>query len=134
MAWDVPGSQTRIPGLKAGADLSGAANQYKFVKLSAANTVVLCDGATDVPIGVLYNRPASGEGADVICSGIVKVQGDADLAVGARIGTSGDGQADAKTAGTDTTEYIVGTVIADNGAAGGLCTATINCATAFRAA
>lgn len=132
MAWQ--GEQVLIPGLRAGADLSAAANKFKFVKLSAINTVVLCDGATDRPIGVLQNRPASGEGADVCAVGITKVQGDADLAVGNLIGTSGDGQADAKTPGTDTTEYVVGVVLEDNTTAGGLCVALINCASPARAA
>lgn len=132
MAWQ--GFQVCIPGLKAGADLSAVGNQYKFVKLSAINTVVLCNGATDVPIGVLQNRPASGEGADVCAIGVTKVQGDADLSVGNQIGTSADGQADAKTPGTDTTEYVVGVVLEDNAAAGGYAVALINCASPGRAA
>jgi hypothetical protein len=44
---------------------------------------------------------------------------DADLAFGNLIATSGDGQA-AAVAVTDTTWYVVGMVIEDNGAAGGL--------------
>ena len=132
MAYEGP--QICIPGLSAGADLSAAANQYKFVKLSAAKTVVLCAAATDKPIGVLQNRPKSGETAQVCCIGVTKLQGDADLAFGNLVGTSGDGQADAKTPGTDTTEYVAGTIIEDNTAAGELCTAVINCASLARAA
>jgi hypothetical protein len=132
MAYEGP--QICIPGLVAGADLSAAGSQYKFVKISAAKTVVLCNGATDVPCGVLQNRPASGAAATVCAIGVTKVQGDADLAAGNLIGTSADGQADAKTAGTDTTEYVVGIVIEDNTAAGGYATAIINCASPHRAA
>lgn len=132
MAWQ--GFQVCIPGLKAGADLSAVGNQYKFVKLSAINTVVLCNGVTDVPIGVLQNRPASGEGADVCAIGITKVQGDADLSVGNLIGTSADGQAAAYAAGTDTTKYIAGQVVEDNAAAGGYAVALINCANLNRGA
>jgi len=118
-----------IPGLIAGAAIA-AADQYKFVKLSAARTVVLCAGTTDRPVGVLQNAPvAAGDEVTVCFEGVTKVQGDADLAFGNQVGTSADGQAAAYTA-TDTTKYIVGTVIQDNSAAGGLATILINCASA----
>jgi len=116
----------------AGASLTSS--QYYFVKLSAADTVVVCNGATDVPIGVLQNNPASGGAAEVMITGISKVSGDADLTVGNLIGTSGDGQAAAYTPGSDTTKYIVGQVIEDNTTAGGLITAAINCLNPHRAA
>lgn len=132
MAYEGP--QICIPGLIAGADLSAAANQYLFVKLSAARTVVLCNGVTDIPCGVLQNTPASGAAATVCAIGVTKVQGDADLAFGALIGTSADGQAAAYAAGTDTTKYIVGQVILDNAAAAGLATAMINCMNPHRGA
>jgi len=128
------GEQVVPAGIVAGEDLSASTAQFKFVKLSAAKTVVLCTGATDVPFGVLQNRPASGACAEVCVIGVTKVQGDANLGYGNLIGTSADGQADAKTPGTDTTEYVVGVVIADNAAAGGLCTAVVNCASPARAA
>ena len=134
MAWEVEGSQVKPPGLIAGGDLSAAANQYKFVKYSAAKTVIVCTGATDIPCGVLQNRPASGDAAEVVIFGITKVQGDANLGFGDLIGTSADGQADAKVAGTDTTEYVVGHIIEDNAAAAGLATAFINCVNPHRGA
>lgn len=122
------GQQIKIPGLTASADLSAAGNQYKFVLLSGEGTVNVCSAATDKPIGVLQNRPASGEAADVVCIGVTKIQGDADLNYGDQIGTSSDGQADAKTYGTDKTESVVGRVIVGNTTAAGLITAVINCA------
>jgi len=124
MAYEGP--MTCIPGLVAGADLSAAANQYKFVKLSAAQTVVLCAAVTDKPIGILQNTPASGAAATVACAGVSKVQGDVDLAFGNSVGTSADGQA-AVYAAADTTKYIVGQVILDNSAAGGLATIAFDC-------
>lgn len=124
MAYEGP--MTCIPGLVAGADLSAAGNQYKFVKLSAAQTVVLCAATTDKPIGILQNTPASGAAATVACSGVSKVQGDADLAFGNSVGTSADGQA-AAYAAADTTKYIVGQVILDNSAAAGLATIAFDC-------
>ena len=131
MAWEIP---VLVISLKAGADLSAAANQFKFVELDSSGDVTVCDSATDKPVGVLLNTPASGATAEVGVLGIFKVQGDADLAKGDLIGTSADGQADAKTPGTDTTEYVVGRVLEDNAAAGGYATCLINCLNPHRAA
>lgn len=116
----------------AGASL--AAKQYYFVKLSADNTVIVCAAATDIPIGVLQNTPASGDAAEICVIGETKVSGDADLDAGALIGTSADGQAAAYVAGTDTTKYVVGQVKEGNTAAAGLITAIVNCASPARAA
>lgn len=129
MAYEIP---VLTPGIfTAGEDLSS--KQYYFVKQSG-QTVIACTGATDIPIGVLQNAPTSGQAAEVMSIGISKVNSDAALSVGALIGTSADGQADAKTPGTDTTEYVVGRVIGASGAAGGYATAMINCASPARAA
>lgn len=122
MAWE---QNQQCVTLIAGEAMTSS--QYKIVKLSAANTVVVCSGTTDKPIGVLQNAPASGGAALVCYSGVTKVQGDADLAAGNSIGTSADGQAAAYTA-SDTTKYIIGQVIEDNAAAGGYASALINCA------
>lgn len=130
MAYEGP--QIKIPGLVAGGDLS--AKQYHYVKMSADNTVVICAALTDVPVGVLQNAPASGQAAEVCAIGVTKIVGDADLDAGAAIGTSADGQADARTIGTDTTHYVNGIVILGNGGAGGMITAVINCASPSRAA
>ena len=128
MAWTIPGfSFTRV----AGADLSSA--QYKYVKLSTTDTVILCAAATDVPIGILQNAPASGAEATIMVTGISKVSSDAALSIGNQIGTSADGQADAKTAGSDTTEYVVGVVLEASSGAGALATATVNCVNPHRA-
>jgi hypothetical protein len=91
---------------EAGADLS--AKQYYFVKLSAANTVNVCTAITDIPIGILQNKPESGEAATVCLFGISKVSADGVLAAGNLVGTSTDSQADAIAAGTDTTVYTMG--------------------------
>lgn len=117
---------------KAAADLS--TKQYYFVKLDSSGDVAVCAAVTDIPYGVLQNKPTSGETAEVMVIGISKVNGDADLSKGNQIGTAADGQAAAYTAGTDTTKYIVGQVIDDNSAGGGYATAVINCAAPHRAA
>lgn len=105
----------------------GTIVQHTFVKLSANNTVVACSGTTDKPIGVAQDGASSGEAVKVCIAGITKIEGDADLAAGNAIGTSADAQAAAYSV-TDTTKYIVGTVLIDNGAAGGKITAVIDCA------
>lgn len=130
MAWEMPNFVITLP---AAADLS--AHQFKFVKLNSSGQIAAIAAATDIPVGVLQNKPAAvGAAGEVMVIGVTKLQGDADLAKGAQVGTSADGQADAKTAGTDSTEYIVGQVIGDNTAAGGLCSVLINCAAPARGA
>ncbi len=131
MAFEGP-QGIKLTGIAAGADLS--TKQYYFVKLSANKTAVVCSGATDKPIGVLQNTPISGQACEIVCVGVTKVSSDAGLTYGNLIGTSGDGQADAKTPGTDTTEYVVGQVIVGTSNAAELATAVINCASPARAA
>jgi len=104
----------------------GTITQYRYVKLSAAKTVVQCSGVTDKPIGVSQEGATVGQPVAVCMLGVTKLEGDANLAVGDSIGTSADGQAAAYTA-ADTTKYITGQVIDDNSAAGGLITAAIDC-------
>jgi hypothetical protein len=118
--------------LEANADLS--TKQFRFCEIVAAGKVDVCNAATDKPVGVLQNAPKAGETAELLVVGISKVDSDAALSRGDLIGTSADGQADAKTPGTDTTEYVVGMVIEASGAAGGKATALINCASPHRAA
>lgn len=115
-------------------DLSS--HQFKFVKLSAERTVVICAAATDIPIGVLQNKPDNSieKVAEVMVIGKTKLNSDAALTVGNLIGTSSDGQADAKTPGSDTTEFICGQVTLASGAAGERAEAIINCAAPARAA
>ena len=126
------GSQPFKITLEAGADLSSS--QYYFVKLDNAGKAVVCSGATDIPVGVLQNNPTSGQAAEIVVVGLTKVSSNAALAIGNLIGTSSDGQADAKTAGTDTTEYVVGTVLTTTGAAGVVGSVLVNCANPHRAA
>jgi hypothetical protein len=130
MAWEIPGE---MDGTRAaGADLSS--KQFYFVKLHTDGTVILCAATTDVPYGVLQNKPTSGQTASVMVSGISKVVGGADLDAAQFIGPDGNGKARANVPGTDTTKYIAGQVIEGNTADGGLVTAKINCQAPHRAA
>jgi hypothetical protein len=129
MPYEIPGLKL---SLKAAADLSAAANQFKFVKLDANGDVVAIAAATDIPIGVLQNLPGSGQEAEVMSDGVTKLQADAAITPGAIIGTSADGQADVKVLGTDLTEHVVGVVLQGAAAAGNYCTALIRCGIASR--
>ena len=131
MAYEISNYAVKFTAV-AGADLSAA--QYKFVKMSADNTVVLCSAATDAPIGVLQNAPTSGAEASVLVVGGTKLVASAAIAAGVKIGTASSGKADAKVAGTDTTEYTVGAVISSSAADADVLTAVINCASPNRAA
>lgn len=118
------GPQTRVPGLVAGGDLS--AQQYRFVKLSANKTVVICAAVTDKPLGVLQNAPANGEEATVAIEGITKMVAGAAIAFGAGIGTDTTGRAVTYTA-ADTTKFIVGHVISGVSNANEVATVAIDC-------
>ena len=131
MAYEISNYSVRIT-LKAGADLS--TSQYKFVKLDSSGNAVACSGATDQPIGVLQNNPASGKEAAVLVSGGTKIVAAGSTSIGATIGTGASATAVALTAGTDTTKYAVGRALTAAGAAGEIITAVIDCAAAGRAA
>lgn len=116
--------QHKIPGLSASADLS--AKQFYYVKMSGALTVDVCSGATDIPIGVLQNKPTSGQNAEVATWGsVTKLSADEALTAGWLVGPSADGQADRKIPGTDTTEYMCGQVLQGTSAAAELATVLI---------
>ena len=110
--------------------------QYHFVKITSGK-VVICAAATDIPVGVLQNKPvgtATKDAIATVCSfGVTKINSDAALTQDAWIGTSADGQADAKTIGTDATEFICGRMRTATSAAGAIGTAAINCITPHNA-
>lgn len=131
MAYEINQYSVKIT-LPAAADLS--TKQYYFVKVNSSGQAALCAAATDRPIGVLQNTPTSGQAAEVLVVGGTKIVASASIDEGVLIGTASTGKADAKTPGTDTTEYGVGQVILAAGADGELLTAVINCASPARAA
>jgi hypothetical protein len=117
----------------AGEDLSD--EQFKFVKLSASNTVVRCTAATDLPIGVLQNKPVSGGTANVILAGISRIYaGTGGLGtVGTAVGTEADSGAPGNVNGgravvksTDK-DIAPGIVIMTATNADELATITLNC-------
>lgn len=130
MAYEFSNYSVKVT-LVAGADLSAA--QYKFVKLNSSGDVIAVAAATDRPIGVLQNAPASGQEAEVLIVGGTKLVSGGSIGEGAALGTSATGTAVSLTAGTDTTKYILGSAITE-AASADVFTAVINCASAGRAA
>ena len=131
MAYEISNYSVKVT-LVAAADLS--TKQYTFVKLDSSGTVVAAAAATDIPIGVLQNAPTSGQEAEVLVVGGTKVVAGAAIGEGALVGTSATGKAVALVAGTDTTKYVVGTLLTESAADGNVVTAVINCANPGRAA
>lgn len=80
---------------KATSDLS--TKQFYIVKLdSTENVAVLASAATDKLIGVLVNKPKSGETMDVYArnaSGTGKVIAGGDVTIGSYITSDGNGKA-----------------------------------------
>lgn len=126
------GSQPFKITLEAGADLSSS--QYNFVKLDSSGDAVECSAVTDKPVGVLQNKPTAGQAAEIVVVGLTKVSTNAALAIGDLVGTSSDGQAAAYVAGTDTTKYVVGTVLVTSGGADEITSILVNCANPHRGA
>lgn len=120
----------KLTGAKAGAGLTGATVQYKFVKLSADNTVVLCAATTDKPCGVLQAPAyATGDAVDVVVAGETNVQADVSLTAGQCIGTAVDGQAAVVEPNNSGTRFVAGFVanVAGATSAGNLVTAVVDC-------
>ena len=128
MAYEIPGI---VHSFIAAADLS--LYQFHFVKLSADNTVNICAADTDIPVGVLQNKPdAAGKPAQVMMFGVTKLMigtGGA-LTFSLAVGTDANGEAESE-AVTDTTHYNVGRVL-EGAAASVICTAIINCLNPMR--
>ena len=117
MAYEIP---VLIVAHEAAADLS--AKKYRVVKLATGGKVDVVSGATDVPYGILQNKPTSGQTAEVMILGISKVESDAALAVGDIIAGQTDGQLEV----ADAADFPIGLVVEASGAAGELASAFIN--------
>lgn len=129
MAVEIPGSDYSY---QAAADLS--AYQYRFVKLDSNGQIALCSAATDVPFGILQDKPAAqGRAGRVMHDGRSKLVAGANLAKSDRVGTDATGRGVALVAGTDVTKYAVGIVVNDNSVANGLCDVVFDCKNPGRA-
>lgn len=95
MAYEIPGRQI---SLAAGADLSGS--QYHFVKESttADDTVILSTVGASA-IGVVQNKPTSGQAATVMLDGVSKVVAGGTVTRGDLIDSDANGAAVTHTTG-----------------------------------
>lgn len=111
MTWEHPLGKLGV--LTAGADLS--AKQYCFAKHSGTNdTVTYAAAGTDVVIGVIQNKPASGEAVELTHLGVSKVLAGAVVASGARVMPDSAGKAiTATTAGRACGIALVNAAAAD---------------------
>ena len=92
--------------LVAAADLS--AKQFHFVKLSGNSGMDICSAVTDMPVGILQDKPASGKAGAVRLLGVSKVEAGGALVAGNPVGTDANGAGVAKVIGTNTTHYVAG--------------------------
>lgn len=106
---------------KAGEDLSSY--QYRFVELSADNTVVKYGTATSIAIGVLQNKPSvAGQAARVRVLGVSRIGASEAEAAGDLIGGAAGGKTAKKSANTD---IFYGTCIEGNATFAGSETCTV---------
>jgi hypothetical protein len=121
-----------VDTFKTATDLSAA--QYCFVKLSAADTVAICAATTDIPIGILQNKPTSGQAAEVMVCGKSKLKCAAATTYTSMLATDGSGLGAIVVAGTDTTRYVVARARDTTANANGYATVYVNCVDPHRAA
>lgn len=89
MSYEVLGLKVGV--LTASADLSSS--QYRFVKSSGSGTVGLCTAASDTKLGVLQNKPASGQVAEIMADGVSKVTAGAAINAGQKVMSDSAGRA-----------------------------------------
>jgi hypothetical protein len=92
MAWDEgQGNPFDLGNLRAAADLRTL--QYTFVKLDANGDVIAASAAGEVCLGILQNKPNTGETAVVRTVGLSKCVASAAIAAGVQIKTTNVGRA-----------------------------------------
>lgn len=90
--------------------------QYYIVQLDASGNIEVAEGATDLIVGVLQNKPAAGAAALVRFLGTSKVKAGGAINVGAWVTTDGNGKAVATTTDGD---IVIGRYIGVAAAADG---------------
>ena len=111
---------TSEPGIDVSFTAAGtmAAKQFYIAKLSAARTVDVTTAATNQPIGVIQDNPASGA-VSVRIFGIAKVViGAAISTAGVKLVSDGSGRAITAAAGAGTNNGYLGFALETSGAAG----------------
>jgi len=93
-------NEEQLFSIKAGADLSSL--QHYIVKLgSTEDTIEKSTAASDAILGVLQNKPTSGQMASVAVGGITKVIAGGSVSAGNLVTADSNGKAIATTSGGD---------------------------------
>ena len=124
MAYELQGLD--IGMLVTDADLS--AKQFYAVKMSTTdNTVSLCDTDGEIILGILQNKPGSGEAASIRVQGITKAVAGEALTAGDKVGVDANGKlkiVETTNTGADIGDHWHGIVL-DGAAADALATILI---------
>ena len=120
MAWEQPGF---VITLQAAANLT--TKQFHFVVLDSSGYAAAATSIAQYPIGVLQNKPTTGQEASVMVHGVTKAVADAAVAINAKVGASADGQA--VTEATDNTSFVQGIALSAASNAGEMISVLINC-------
>ena len=100
MAWERP--VLDLPAIVAGQDFSATGGlsgpngtgQFLFVKMSASDTVVVCNGHDDNAVGISLGNSKQGDALQVRSIGVSKVKvGAGNLKAGDEVGSDANGQA-----------------------------------------
>ena len=105
----------------ASEDLSSA--RYYIVQLDATGGIEKGESATDLLVGVLQNKPASGEAALYRFAGTTKVVASAAIAIGALVTTTSAGTAVTTTTDKD---VVIGRALEAAAAAGDIIEIQLN--------
>ncbi len=124
MAWEIPGIKISI---KTITNLS--TKQFFFVKMSAAGNVELAAATTDKVIGILQNKPVSGQTAEIMVNGLSKAKGAAGLNELDLVGSDSSGLA---ATNSSAGEYLVGQVVKATANANELATIAFDCSNPTR--
>lgn len=89
MAYEIPFA--KLGTLTASADLR--THQYKFAKVSGAGTATVAAASTDAVVGVIQNKPNTGEEVELTVLGVTKVVAGAAVAAGAEVMSDASGRA-----------------------------------------
>jgi hypothetical protein len=98
---------TGPPGVRGSADPNGGF-QYRFVKITGANTAGLATGATnEIPIGVLQNKPqVTGAAATIAIRGVSRAVAGGVITAGDPVKLDSDGKVVTATLAADNAKTV----------------------------
>ena len=95
------------PSFTAYDDMTSS--QFRFVVVTSDNTVDVCSATTDIILGVLQDKPYTGQGAIIRTHGHTKIVLGTTITAGQLLGTDNAGRATPLTVGNGgSSAYIAG--------------------------